>query len=157
LLVIGFPVALILAWAFELTPEGIKRAEFADELSKKSARSRAWIYVVVIAGAISVALFFVGRYTAPNKQAEVRINGVVHVKSVLPEKATVPINWIAVGDPAVILAPNEHDKIWAIQKPLNFPMEAYGVERAPDGNVDMKEITRHLAESAAQHRSDKAL
>src|SRR6516165_2509672 len=26
LLIIGFPVALILAWAFELTPEGIKRA-----------------------------------------------------------------------------------------------------------------------------------
>jgi TolB-like protein/Tfp pilus assembly protein PilF len=67
-LIIGFPVALILAWAFELTPEGIKRTEFADELPKKSARSRAWIYVVVIAGAISVALFFVGRYTAPNKQ-----------------------------------------------------------------------------------------
>ena len=37
LLVIGFPVALILAWAFELTPEGIKRAEFADELPKKSS------------------------------------------------------------------------------------------------------------------------
>src|SRR5438128_475994 len=68
LLIIGFPVALILAWAFELTPEGIKRAEFADEFPKKSARSRAWIYVVVIAGAISVGLFFVGRYTAPNKQ-----------------------------------------------------------------------------------------
>src|SRR5712672_4070017 len=68
LLVIGFPVALILAWAFELTPEGIKRAEFADELPKKLARSRAWIYVVVIAGALSAGLFFVGRYTAPNKQ-----------------------------------------------------------------------------------------
>jgi hypothetical protein len=27
LLILGFPVALILAWAFELTPEGIKRAE----------------------------------------------------------------------------------------------------------------------------------
>src|SRR5947208_10356872 len=25
--ILGFPVALILAWAFELTPEGIKRAE----------------------------------------------------------------------------------------------------------------------------------
>jgi len=68
LLIIGFPVALILAWAFELTPEGIKRAEFADELPKKSGRSRAWFYVVVIAGAISVGLFFVGRYTAQNKQ-----------------------------------------------------------------------------------------
>jgi adenylate cyclase len=30
LLIIGLPVALILAWAFELTPEGIKRAEVAD-------------------------------------------------------------------------------------------------------------------------------
>jgi len=68
LLVIGFPVALILAWAFELTPEGIRRTEFADELPTKSGRSHAWVYVVVIAGAISVALFLVGRYTAPNKQ-----------------------------------------------------------------------------------------
>src|SRR5256884_7173015 len=54
LLAIGFPVALIVAWAFELTPEGIKRTEFADELPKQSARSRAWIYVVIVAGAISV-------------------------------------------------------------------------------------------------------
>src|SRR6266478_1608878 len=65
---LGFPIALIIAWAFELTPEGLKRTESADELPKKLARSRAWIYVVVIAGAISAGLFFVGRYTAPNKQ-----------------------------------------------------------------------------------------
>jgi TolB-like protein/Tfp pilus assembly protein PilF len=64
LLVIGFPIALVIAWAFELTPEGLKRTEFADELRKKSSRSRAWIYVVLIGGAISIALFFLGRYTA---------------------------------------------------------------------------------------------
>jgi len=29
-IVIGFPVALVLAWAFELTPEGIKRTEDVD-------------------------------------------------------------------------------------------------------------------------------
>src|SRR5438876_5591187 len=69
LLIIGFPVALVLAWAFELTPEGLKRTEFADELPKKSARNRAWIYVVIVAGAISVSLFFLGRYTARNKQS----------------------------------------------------------------------------------------
>src|SRR6266702_3817984 len=68
LLIIGFPVALIIAWAFELTPEGLKRTEFADQLPKKSARSHAWIYVVVIAGAISMSLFFFGRYTATSKQ-----------------------------------------------------------------------------------------
>src|SRR5437867_2344306 len=64
LIVIGFPIALVIAWAFELTPEGLKRTEFADELPKKSARSQAWIYVVIIAGAISIALFFLGRYTS---------------------------------------------------------------------------------------------
>jgi TolB-like protein/Flp pilus assembly protein TadD len=68
LIVIGFPIALVIAWAFELTPEGLKRTESADELPKKSARSRVWIYIVIIAGAISVSLFFLGRYTAPNKQ-----------------------------------------------------------------------------------------
>jgi TolB-like protein/Tfp pilus assembly protein PilF len=60
---IGFPLALIIAWAFELTPEGLKRTEVADELPKKSGRGRAWIYLVIIAGAIAAGLFFFGRYT----------------------------------------------------------------------------------------------
>jgi len=70
LIVIGFPIALVIAWAFELTPEGLKRTEFAEELPTKSARSHAWIYVVVIAGAISVSLFFLGRYTSSKQGAE---------------------------------------------------------------------------------------
>jgi adenylate cyclase len=69
-IMIGFPVALIIAWAFELTSEGLKRTELADELPTKSARSRAWIYVVLIAGAISVGLFFLGRYTSSRQSAE---------------------------------------------------------------------------------------
>src|SRR3989475_8480393 len=49
LIIVGFPIALVIAWAFELTPEGLKRTEVADELPKRATRSRAWIYVVVIA------------------------------------------------------------------------------------------------------------
>jgi TolB-like protein/cytochrome c-type biogenesis protein CcmH/NrfG len=64
-IIVGFPIALIIAWAFELTPEGLKRTEFADKLPKKSSRNRVWLYVVVLAGALSVSLFFLGRYTAP--------------------------------------------------------------------------------------------
>jgi len=60
---LGFPVALIIAWAFELTPEGIKRTEDADTVRQQS-RGGAWIAVVVIAAALSVGLFFLGRYTA---------------------------------------------------------------------------------------------
>jgi len=66
---LGFPIALIIAWAFELTPEGLKRTEFADELPKKSAASRVWISVVVVAGSIFVGLFFLGRYSATSKQS----------------------------------------------------------------------------------------
>jgi TolB-like protein/Tfp pilus assembly protein PilF len=61
---IGFPIALIIAWAFELTPQGIKRTEDADRESARPS-NRAWIYVAVIGAAVSVGLFFMGRYTAP--------------------------------------------------------------------------------------------
>src|SRR5438067_9050111 len=65
LLIIGFPVALIIAWAFEVTPEGVKRTEAADAAGQRS-RGVAWIYVVLIGVALSVGLFFVGRFTAGN-------------------------------------------------------------------------------------------
>jgi RNA polymerase sigma-70 factor (ECF subfamily) len=50
LLIIGFPVALILAWAFDLTPEGIKRAEDVD-LSKPIAPKTRNLTAIVAAGA----------------------------------------------------------------------------------------------------------
>jgi TolB-like protein/Tfp pilus assembly protein PilF len=63
---LGFPMALIIAWAFELTPEGIKRTD--DIESGQRSRNRTWIYIVVVGGAISIGLFFLGRFTAPPKQ-----------------------------------------------------------------------------------------
>jgi len=36
LVVIGFPIAVILAWVFELTPEGIRRTEPADSVEARS-------------------------------------------------------------------------------------------------------------------------
>jgi TolB-like protein/Flp pilus assembly protein TadD len=69
IIALGFPIALILAWAFELTPEGIKRTEAADAAGKHS-RGGAWIYIVLIGAALSIGLFFLGRYTASRKQTE---------------------------------------------------------------------------------------
>jgi len=66
LIIIGLPIALVLAWMFELTPQGIKRTEMADAMPATSRRNkRAWIYVVIIGGLVSIGLFFLGRYTAP--------------------------------------------------------------------------------------------
>src|SRR5712691_2898023 len=68
LVILGFPIALIIAWAFEATPEGIKPTEAADAAGQQS-RGGAWVYVVLIGAALSVGLFFLGRYTS-SKQSE---------------------------------------------------------------------------------------
>src|SRR5438477_10937679 len=64
LLVIGFPIALIIAWAFELTPQGLKRTEDVDLAVQGSRKSHAWIYIVIVGAAFSIGLIFIGRYTA---------------------------------------------------------------------------------------------
>jgi carbonic anhydrase/acetyltransferase-like protein (isoleucine patch superfamily) len=89
------------------------------------------------------------------RTAEVRVNGVVHVNSVVAPGVTVPIAWVAVGDPARFFPPSDHDGIWAVQARLDFPGTVYGVGRAPDGSVDMRDITRRLAEGFSQHRADE--
>ena len=64
LVVIGFPIALVIAWAFEATPEGIKRTAAADAMPAGGHKSWGWIYVVVAGAAMSIGLFFIGRYSA---------------------------------------------------------------------------------------------
>ena len=69
LIILGLPIALAMAWAFESTPEGIKRTEEADAMPAEAASAkRAWIYVAIVGGLLSIGLFFVGRYTAVTKQ-----------------------------------------------------------------------------------------
>ena len=86
---LGFPIALILAWAFELTPEGLKRTETADtEHLAQRSRNRVWIYVVIVAAAISVGLFFLGRYTA-SKQSEPSSAGTQSVRTISEKSVAV--------------------------------------------------------------------
>src|SRR5260370_31992524 len=87
LIAIGFPIALVIAWAFEATPEGIKRTEIADAMpAGPGRRKHAWIYVVVVCCAISAALFFLGRYTVGNsstpRQSEAATSSSIPQKSI---------------------------------------------------------------------------
>jgi len=66
LVAIGFPIALVIAWAFELTPGGIKRTEDVDLPARSGSKKPTWIYVAVVGAAFSIGLFFIGRYTARN-------------------------------------------------------------------------------------------
>lgn len=85
--------------------------------------------------------------------SEVRINGVVHVNSVVAPDTTVPIGWIAVGRPAQLFAPQEHDAIWALQRELDFPGTVFGVSR----DVSIGESTRRYASALRDRHSEDSV
>jgi carbonic anhydrase/acetyltransferase-like protein (isoleucine patch superfamily) len=84
--------------------------------------------------------------------AEVRIHGVVHLKTRIAPGATVPIGWVAVGDPARLFPASEHEAIWKVQEPLNFPLTVYGFERS---EASMTKITQRLSQALASHLGDR--
>ncbi|MEO5533822.1 MAG: gamma carbonic anhydrase family protein [Pseudolysinimonas sp.] len=90
--------------------------------------------------------------------SEVRINAVVHLRTVLPPNSTVPIGWVAVGDPVDILSPERHDDIWARQSELDFPGYVFGLDReTPDLMVQLTErYARHLSRHAEDVAVDPA-
>jgi carbonic anhydrase/acetyltransferase-like protein (isoleucine patch superfamily) len=85
-------------------------------------------------------------------RSEVRINAVVHLRTVLPEGTVVPIAWVAVGEPLLILPPDEHERIWEAQHELDFPGYVFGLDRdTPDL---MTQLTERYGRSLARHHGD---
>lgn len=86
--------------------------------------------------------------------AEVRVNGTVHVNTNLPDNSVVPIGWVAVGNPCVVLSPGEHEKIWKIQRELNFSKTVWGLQRPLEGKSNMEQVTTRYAHSLISHKED---
>jgi TolB-like protein len=86
LIVMGLPVALGLAWAFELTSQGLKRTEDVDPRAGHVSKNRAWIYVAVIGAAFSVGLFFIGRHTA-SRTSWMQLERASAVAGSVPQKS----------------------------------------------------------------------
>jgi TolB-like protein/Tfp pilus assembly protein PilF len=84
-IVAGFPIALVIAWAFELTPQGLKRTEDVDLAAQGSRKRHAWIYVVIVGAAASIGLIFIGRYTARNTASVARTEAATG--SSVPQKS----------------------------------------------------------------------
>src|SRR6476620_6632484 len=106
-IVIGFPIALVIAWAFELTPEGLKRTEVADAIPAVARQKKhAWIYVVVVGGALSIGLFFLGRYTMKEGRPPAKAGA-------LPEKsiAVLPFENLSDDKSAAYFADGIQDEI----------------------------------------------
>jgi carbonic anhydrase/acetyltransferase-like protein (isoleucine patch superfamily) len=89
------------------------------------------------------------------ERSEVRINAVVHLRTVLPADSVVPIGWVAVGDPVLILPAERHEEIWAAQRELDFPGYVFGLDReTPDLMV---QLTERYGTSLARHADDRRL
>jgi carbonic anhydrase/acetyltransferase-like protein (isoleucine patch superfamily) len=86
-------------------------------------------------------------------RSEVRVNGVVHVNSLLEPDTVVPIGWVAVGVPAEILPPSDHERIWSIQRSMDFPGTVWGVDR----ETPMREIMERYTHALGRHVGDRVV
>src|SRR6058998_1476186 len=58
LTIVGFPVSLVCAWAFEMTPDGIKlEGEVDRKITRKTGRKLTALIVIIAAVAAGVTVF----------------------------------------------------------------------------------------------------
>ncbi|MCZ6837285.1 MAG: gamma carbonic anhydrase family protein [Planctomycetota bacterium] len=91
------------------------------------------------------------------RAATVRINGIVHINSRLPQGVDMPIGWIAVGDPAQILSPDQWDAIGPALRNEDFSKTVFGLDASDSRSNVMKAMTTSYAEVLGRHRDDVIL
>jgi TolB-like protein len=74
-LLIGFPIALLLAWAFEMTPEGVKRTEGVAEGDSVTAKTGRKLDYAIVGGLVLVGALVIWQGTH-NPSFEARPNGL---------------------------------------------------------------------------------
>ncbi len=94
LLALGLPVALIFAWAFEMTPDGIKREKDVDRTQSITARTGQKLNQLVVALlAVGMAFLLFERFSA---------RPVVSESSVTPEPVSAPVQSRSAAAPAAV-------------------------------------------------------
>ena len=112
LIIIGLPIALVLAWTFEITPQGIKRTEDVDLVAAaRQPKKHTWIFVVIVGAAISIGLFFIGRYSGRNTAGAARTETATG--SSIPQKsiAVLPFENLSDDKSAAYFADGIQDEI----------------------------------------------
>jgi len=66
-LLIGFPIAILLAWAFEMTPEGVKRTENVADGDSITGQTGRRLDYTIIGGLVLVGALVVGSRFMPQK------------------------------------------------------------------------------------------
>ena len=162
LVVIGFPIALVIAWAFEVTPEGIKRTEDVYLSGERIPKKHAWIYVVITGAAISVALFFLGRYTGHVTASAVRTEA--DNSSSIPQKsiAVLPFENMSDDKSNAYFAEGVQEEILTrLSKIADLKViSRTSTQRYKSAPTDLREIAKQLGvanilEGSVQKASDQ--
>ena len=159
LLILGFPVAMLLTWAYELTPDGMKKTKsvpLSESITKVTGRKLDF----AIIGALVLALGFVvyndGSDDAPTPSPEIMVDTFVDT---LPLVVTVEQRDVLPNSVAVLLfdnlSPNSDDAYFAaglhdeilnqLQKLSNLSViSRTSVLRYADSDLSIPEIAREL-------------
>ena len=160
LIAIGFPIALVIAWAFEATPQGIKRTEVADAIPATTSHKRhAWIFVVIVGAALSVGLFFIGRYTAQTtRQSEAATGFSLPQKSI----AVLPFDNLSRDPDNAYFAEGVQDEILTrLAKVADLKViSRTSTQRFKSAPSDLREIAKqlgvmHIVEGSVQKANDQ--
>ena len=109
---IGFPVALVIAWAFEATPEGIKRTEVADAMPDTARPKKyTWVYIVLIGAAISVAVFFASRAGKRNSVGNIDLGDGLTARVLAKSIAVLPFDNLSRDPDNAFFAEGVQDEI----------------------------------------------
>ena len=118
LVILGFPLTLVIAWAFELTPEGIKReSTVGPDESIKSRTGRKLDFAIIGLLALAVVFLVIDNYVleAEPEQAEVAEGKVPAAEPIEREKsiAVLPFDNISPDPDDAYFADGIHDEILA--------------------------------------------
>ena len=98
-LALGFPIALFLAWAFELTPEGVKKTEEVDRDASITPSTGRRLNVVIIAAlTLAVVLLLADRFRTPS-------TAVVAVQESAVEASEQPSEQAGARDKSIAVLP----------------------------------------------------
>ncbi len=154
LVVIGFPIALVIAWAFEATPEGIKRTEIADAMPA-TQKKHAWIYIVILGASLSVGLFMLGRYGFRDRNSSA---GELPAKSI----AVLPFDNLSRDPDNAFFAEGVQDEILTrLAKVGDLKVIARtSTQRFKSAPADLRDIARqlgvmHILEGSVQKANDQ--
>lgn len=93
-IILGFPIALVFSWAFEITPEGIKREEeVAPNESITRRTGRKIIGVTIIVAVLAVGLF-IFQQLRPRLTGE----GISNGENAFPEKSVAVLAFANLSD-----------------------------------------------------------